>query len=386
MPNKTKKRQQKKKRVAKQSFSKAIAAPAALSKSTVARTPKFIYKNDGRTNSVTITHAEYFYTVGTPAGTAPFFVCESFAVNPGNTTMFPWLSTQAFAWERYRFKKLHFRYVPRCSTAQAGTLVLSPDYDADDDPPPNELVACSYADAVTSVPWSETVLRCNPEACLGGMKTKYIRVGALKQNADIKMYDACNLFVCRDSANSTAVTWGKLWVEYTVELITPHTLPVPLTSVYAATSTSGVVPNYPVPPDNGSVIGAVVDKAGPINITANENISGGGASGWDISGLIPGMRYVLQAVARSGGPEPWYYSYATPTITGGTVLKNYRPASGYEEVSAANIRTLLTDVLVQATSSVMSVLPNWSTTESSLLSGSQLMVSPVVSDSAFTFL
>jgi hypothetical protein len=50
---------------------------------------------------------------------------------------------------------------------------------------------------------------------------KFVRSQALAANLDIKTYDSGNLFVFTvDSA--AAASWGKLWVEYDVDLFTPQ--------------------------------------------------------------------------------------------------------------------------------------------------------------------
>jgi hypothetical protein len=216
---------------------------------------------------------------------------------------------------------------------------------------------------------------------LGGMKTKYVRVGELKKNNDIKMYDACNLFVCRDSANSTAVTWGKLWVEYEIELITPHTIPTPLTSTYVGIGVAGFEPNYPVAPENSSIVGNVIDKAGPLSITDNGDLYSTGASGWKISGLIPGARYILQVLCKTGGPSPWENNMLTPILDAGlTLIKDFL-GSHYYTATAAGKRFQAHNVIVQATEATALLR---AAITGSLLQSAQLLISPIVSDTAFT--
>lgn len=363
------------------STGKLQKAPAAISRTMVTTAPTFTRKS----NAIVIKHSEFFEPVGTPVGTAGTFYVDTFAINPGNTSVFPWLSTQAFGWERYRFRKLHFRYVPRVGTSQAGSLILSPDYDSDDSPPLNELIASSYMDATSCVPWQETVMRCNTEAMLGGMKSKYVRIGALKKNNDIKMYDACNLFVCRDSANSTAVTWGKLWVDYEIELITPHTIPPPSTSTYAGITLTGLEPDHPVTPESNGMIGGIVEKSGPYNITDNGSIVVSGANGWKISGLIPGARYFLQTLARSAGSAPWVYTTSPFTIDSGLAVINDIIGTYTHTLSSAGIVMTMNDVVVQATEAVAAIRVNWASA-TSLLDAAQLILSPVASDPAFLLL
>lgn len=210
-----------------------VTAPVATSKVIKQRGPKFT-----RTaNTITVTHRELCMPI--VATTA--FIVQSVSINPGNPTMFPWLSSQALGWERYRFKKLKFSYVSRAPTTLAGSIILAPDYDAADAAPANEAVACSYLDSASGTYWTNFDLVCNHEALLGGVKSKYVRVGTLEPNLDVKTYDSGNLFVCCVDSSTNNYAAGKLWVEYTVELIVPHTIPVRLptllTTVGGQTST-----------------------------------------------------------------------------------------------------------------------------------------------------
>lgn len=221
---------------------------------------------------------------------------------------------------------------------------------------------------------------------LGGMRSKYVRVGALKKNNDIKMYDSLNLFVCRDSANSTAVTWGKIWVEYEIELITPHTIPTPLTSTYVGINAAGMLPAYPVAPETTSVTGSIIDKAGPISVTDNGAVVGTGANGWEISGLVPGARYLVQALARTAGASPWLYTTSAFTLDSGLQLVADLIGTYTHTMTGAGKRMLMNDSILQATESVGKLRTNWATSGSSLLDGAQLIISPIVSDTAFTSL
>ena len=55
-----------------------------------------------------------------------------FQVNPGNVNLFPWLSTISTCYERYRFHKLRYEYVPWIGTSATGAIQCSFDYDASD--------------------------------------------------------------------------------------------------------------------------------------------------------------------------------------------------------------------------------------------------------------
>lgn len=352
-----------------------VSAPVSQSRALISSTPNISRKLD----SITIAHREFFASVGTASASGTFEV-STFQVNPGNQAMFPWLSSQAFGWERYRFKKLDIIYVPRCATTQAGSLILSPDYDAADEAPTSEAQACSYADAVSSVPWGAVTLKLRPEPLAGGMKSKYIRVGALKSNLDVKTYDAASLHVCRDSGGGVTPVWGKLWVDYVVELITPHTLPTPWTSTFAgANQTTPQAANLPF--FGTATATNVVEMAGPIAVT---NSTLNGASNTDklnIDGLVAGAQYIISFLAEASAPTTAIVS-AAPTLVGLTVLNTL--TSGFTWVpGGAGIKQVMHEVLAQATATAGSYTAVLS---GAAIRGAQLVISQVIPDSAWTLL
>lgn len=164
-----------------------------------------------------IVHRELISSV---SGTVAFTVANSFALNPGMAASFPWLSNEAQGWEKYRFNKLRFCYYTRTGTGVPGSVMLAPDFDATDAAPVSEVVASSYQDTVEDAPWKDICCDLQPRQLMGDMRERFLRFGALAANQDIKTYDCGNLHLC--TVDGTAVSWGKLWVEYDVTLFTPQ--------------------------------------------------------------------------------------------------------------------------------------------------------------------
>jgi len=171
-------------------------------------------------DSSRIIHRELVASI---VGSANFAVPFEFAMNPGISASFPWLATQAQAWETYRFNKLEFKYFTRTGSTTPGSILLVPDYDAADAAPVSEQVASSYEDVTEDVPWKDQCCTLRPSSLHSIGPKKFVRTGPLAANLDIKTYDAGNLFVA--TTDGTAVSWGKLWVEYDVTLYTPQLPP-----------------------------------------------------------------------------------------------------------------------------------------------------------------
>jgi hypothetical protein len=171
-------------------------------------------------DSCRIVHRELIASV---TGTVAFTVGSSIALNPGLVTSFPWLSTQAAGWERYKFNALRFCYYTRTGSNIPGSVMMAPDFDASDAAPQTEVAASSYQHCEEDAPWKDIKCILPARELMGDMKEKYIRTTAIAANQDIKTYDAGNFFLC--TVDGTAVPWGKLWVEYDVTLITPQSPP-----------------------------------------------------------------------------------------------------------------------------------------------------------------
>jgi hypothetical protein len=152
-------------------------------------------------------------------GTVGFYG-TTMSVNPGLAGVFPWLSVQAGQWQFYRFHRLSFRYLPRCSATASGSVILSPEYNRMDAPPSSETMAANTADAVEGVCWQELVLHANVQSMFSLGPRKLVRAGAVM--GDLQLFDAMAFTVATiGMADTTGV--GKLWVDYDVEFYSPQT-------------------------------------------------------------------------------------------------------------------------------------------------------------------
>lgn len=164
-----------------------------------------------RGRSMRITHCERFGSVSV-AGT-PLEV-RSYPVNPGVSTVFPWLADVANRFEKYKFSSVRFRYVPQ-SAALAGLVTLAFDFDPNDDAPITMSQATTYHDYVSTSIWQEATLQLDL-ANGDRLPQKNTRPGLPGADLDLNVYDVGNLYVLTEGA-ATGVL-GYLEVIYTVDL------------------------------------------------------------------------------------------------------------------------------------------------------------------------
>ncbi len=210
-----------------------------------------ILQADG--NSCRVRHREF---IGNVTGSVNFTVASTFPVNPGMATTFPWLSTIAQNWESYRFNRLELCYRTRTGSNVPGSVLMALDPDASDAAPTTEQIMSSYQDMREDAPWKDIDLPLRVQALRDLGPRKFVRTAALVGNADIKLYDSGNLVIA--TVDGTAVSWGKLWIEYDVEFYTPQSPP-------AGPNVSGTITN---------VAGTGCASATPLGTVANQTISG----------------------------------------------------------------------------------------------------------------
>lgn len=182
--------------------------------------PTIRYKPNG---DMTVCHRELVNGVSNSASnSAVFQQVQRLRINPSSKITFKWLSTIAPSFETYRFRKLRFRYIPRCPTSSQGSVLLVPDYDSADANTLTEERATQHVNAVEESVWKECVAILRPESLNRTYKAHFTctdeRFEGTKQ--DPKTLDAAQFFVFVES--NEILTYGKLWVEYEVDLTTPQ--------------------------------------------------------------------------------------------------------------------------------------------------------------------
>jgi len=173
-----------------------------------------------RNGDCRIVHREFIQDVVAGTGTPSVFSDVQIAVNPGQSTSFPWLSSIAGRFESYQFRKLKYCYETEAPSSLGGTLVLSLDYDATDPAPSSKQQALAYRNAVRSAPWT-TCCHSSDLEDLSKQKSYFVRPAGQPVGTDIKMYDVGNLSVISQGVTTASATLGELYVEYDVLLMTP---------------------------------------------------------------------------------------------------------------------------------------------------------------------
>lgn len=199
------------------------SAPVAISTRTVStRANTRQLKNGVRVENTELIE-------GSISGSTVWALQKTYALNPGLAATFPWLSIMAAQYQEYRFRRLEFEWVAFAPTSTQGDVILSPDYNAADQPPLTEVDAVDHVGSITDSCWKKFSCRLNPADMHALSDKKYLRPCAVA--GDIKTFDVGKFYVSTNNEVGSSPI-GKLFVHYDVELMTPlngpstFTLPV----------------------------------------------------------------------------------------------------------------------------------------------------------------
>jgi len=173
-----------------------------------------------RNGDCRIVHREYIQDILSPVQSAAFQIAAKLAINPGQASTYPWLSKIAQNFESYKFRKLRFDYETEQATSQTGSAIMAVDYDASDPSPVSKQQMMAYRNSVRSAVWSPSQhVSALPD--LSKKNQYYVRPGPQPAGTDIKEYDVGNFFFGIQSSLVAGTSFGELYVEYDVDLITP---------------------------------------------------------------------------------------------------------------------------------------------------------------------
>ncbi len=196
-----------------------VRAPAAIGVTAVTVPPRV----NGR-DSFRVARREFVGTAsnGTTTGfavTPLSLAIPGYDINPSVYNMFPWLSNIANCYERFRFNRLAFHFIPSQATSTAGRFYAAVDYDYDDSPAVTKPQMMGNKTAVETAVWNEAVLTCDPASLNRDMPYKYVSCST--RGLDVEGRTAFSGFLMCAFDTTVQNCLMDIWVEYDVELVTP---------------------------------------------------------------------------------------------------------------------------------------------------------------------
>jgi len=223
------------------------------------------------------------------------FSISKYALNPGQSATFPWVSGMAGLYEEYRFGGLIFEFKTTSATAigstntALGSVIMATDYD-----PANPPFADSRAMKVTlfansAVPCVSSMhaIECSRSS---GQNVSYVRTGPPLEGTDIRLYDWGNFYIATEGMQE-ACTIGELWVSYDIHFSKP-----------VLQSGGGSIPTqiFTLAGMSGGTFAHVTSRGPPEGFFPVEFIEGGGISAIVLPSLDLGQHFEITFSASFG--------------------------------------------------------------------------------------
>lgn len=217
-------------------------APVAISQKLTMAKPQYRVRN----GKIVIDHCEY---VADLAGSVAF-AATSYAINPGAAGVFPWLANVANNYQRYKFRKLRFYYVPLVGSSTNGRVSLAWNGNVVDPVPVNKSDLFAFTPNDEEACWTEVVIDIPTRELNKVLYTRQFQttqsgtnIGVVGIGTDLKTTDVGRLLLGTTGMGGTS-TVGEVYVCYEVELEEPKKLPVQGGELQ---STSSTISNaYPI--------------------------------------------------------------------------------------------------------------------------------------------
>jgi hypothetical protein len=243
------------------------------------------------------------------------YAAQQLSINPGLSSMFPWLASIANNFESYCFNKLGFEYRTEASSNTTGKAILTVDYDASDALPITKQAQLQERAKADDACWQNFSLELD-SADLKKLPQRYIRAAGAPANTDIKLYDAGNLIIgTQGEANANVI--GELYVHYDVDLITPNP------SGLLAGQSQKLVSGASASANTGLLTTAVSTGAAVATVSANNVLTFAQPGQYFVEFLMTGTGITSIGVGGS-----------TPTLV---AIANVVLASGVSAVSSAAV-------------------------------------------------
>lgn len=174
---------------------------------------------------VVIRHREY---IGPIYGAQNFTVQSNFALNPGLTTTFPWLSGIATKFQEYRVLGAVYHYIPSSGAAVSstnpalGTVMMSTSYRATATPPADRISMLNQYWSSESVPSEPFVHPLECEKFTSPTDVLFTRGTVLPSADNAMMYDFGVTTIATGGQQATGNALGDLWLTYEIELLKPQ--------------------------------------------------------------------------------------------------------------------------------------------------------------------
>lgn len=172
--------------------------------------------------SVCLRHREYIADITASSA----FTIQSFDINPGLSSTFPWLAGVANNFEEYQIAGMIFEYkslsadYTTASSAALGYVAMATQYNPLLPDFQDKIHLENYEFANSAKPSENFIHPIECKRSLNPVNQLYVRTGPVQDNADQRLYDL-GKFQIATGGNSGSGVLGELWCTYEIHFYKP---------------------------------------------------------------------------------------------------------------------------------------------------------------------
>jgi len=158
------------------------------------------------------------------------FAATTYAINPGNPTLFPWLAAIAQSYEQYVFHGIVFEFKSTSASAlnntntALGTVIMATEYNVLGTPFTSKLSMENHEFTTSTRPSENMMHPIECDVTQTPTRVFYNRPNISLTNNDLRFVDMGNFCVATVGMQAASVI-GEIWCTYEVELLKPALLP-----------------------------------------------------------------------------------------------------------------------------------------------------------------
>jgi hypothetical protein len=308
------------------------------------------------TSGFRIRHREYIKDIQSSID----FQYQTFPINPGQSSLFPWLSAVAQNFEEYKIHGMivYLNTLSGVAVASTNTALglwgAVTQYDPTEPDFINKQQAENYVGCQTTVPSCSLIhgIECVPNSNI--LNKMFVRTGAIPDSEDLKFYDWGKLEIFTQGSQNVN-TIGEMWVSYDIEFTKPRlptggandvytdryyvtnalsaaplgvsSTPLPGSNLGTSVSASGLVINVPATAPNTNYLCVVkFDMSTSISSTSVGWVAGGSCVA---KNYFTGNTVSVTNSPQNAVSQRWYtseFAFSKTSLTAGTLTISGVPA------------------------------------------------------------
>jgi hypothetical protein len=188
-------------------------APANRSFKTTMRSAQYYHAEGG---GLGLVRREFVTDVVSSASAYVFLSTPLQGLNPGNPSLFPWVSTIATNFGEYRFKKISFSFCSELSTGSSGSFSIGATSDPTDPQPASKTAIYQYKNSTRCNVWESCTFDVPP--LMLQRLNRFIVSTKSSGYTEQDMLKQCGAVFWATDGVGASIACGEVWVTYALGL------------------------------------------------------------------------------------------------------------------------------------------------------------------------